>query len=74
MTYLLDSDWLIDHLAGNKVARRAATMRAGLRLQGRAVRSRSLDLLIAATALAYNLTFVTRNEADYKDISGLKLY
>ena len=130
MTYLLDSDWLIDHLAGNlaakdlvdsllsdgisisvitlieiydgiersstrrqderafriflqgaevisinrKVARRAARMRAELRLQGRSVRSRSLDLLIAATALAYNLTIVTRNEADYKDIPGLNLY
>jgi len=33
-----------------------------------------LDLFIAATALTYDHTLVTRNMDDYKDISGLKLY
>lgn len=130
MTYLVDTDWMIDYLAGEPaarnliasllsdsiaisiitfieiyegikrsptrrqderafrtflqgvdvfpvnrtVARRAAKVRAGLRLQGRSVRRRSLDLLIAATALAYNLTLVTRNMDDYGDIPGLSLY
>ena len=30
--------------------------------------------LIAATALEYNLTLVTRNTEDYADVPGLKLY
>lgn len=30
------------------------------------------DAVIAATALTYNLTIVTRNEKDFKDIDGLK--
>ncbi len=32
------------------------------------------DALIGATALAYNLTLVTRNEIDFKYISALKIY
>ena len=31
------------------------------------------DAMIAATALGYNLTLVTRNLADFKNIEGLKL-
>ena len=30
--------------------------------------------LLAATALEYNLTLVTRNNEDYADIPGVKLY
>ncbi len=130
MSYLLDSDWLIDFLGGDPaaqhlvapllidglaisvitfveiyegtersvsprqeersfraflratrvlpvnrpVARRAATVRVQLRSQGRSVRNRALDLLIAATALQHNLTLVSRNTDDYRDIPGLKLY
>ena len=130
MSYLLDSDWLIDFLGGDpaaqrlvaplfadglaitfitfieiyegiersasprqeersfraflraarvlpvnrSVARRAATVRVQLRSQGRSVRNRALDLLIAATAIQHNLTLVSRNTDDYRDIPGLKLY
>lgn len=31
------------------------------------------DAIIAATALVYNYTFVTRNTADFKNIEGLKI-
>ncbi len=55
------------------VARRCATLRETLRLQGKRVNQRSLDLLIAATALEYDLTLVTRNLRDYQDIPDLKL-
>ena len=130
MSYLLDSDWLIDFLGGDPaaqrlvaplfihglaisvitfievyegierstsprqeersfhaflraarvlsinrpVARRAATVRAHLRLQGHSVRNRALDLLIAATAIQHNLTLVSRNTDDYRDIPDLKLH
>ncbi len=32
------------------------------------------DTIIGATALIYNLTLVTRNEADFQKIHGLKIY
>ena len=128
MTYLIDSDWVIDHLAdvreaselldrladegiaisiitymeayqgtlrspvaeaealfntfasgvpviplSRAVARRCAHLREILRRQGRKVNSRALDLLIAATALEHDLTLVTRNVEDYRDIPNLKL-
>ncbi|HEX5504208.1 MAG TPA: type II toxin-antitoxin system VapC family toxin [Thermomicrobiales bacterium] len=56
------------------VARRRAELREALRAAGKRVRSRALDLLIAATALAHGLTLVTRNTNDYDDIPGLLLY
>ena len=56
------------------VAQRCARLRETLRKQGRRVNARSLDLIIAATALEYNLTLVTRNAEVYADIPGLKLY
>ena len=31
------------------------------------------DAIIAATALSYDLTLITRNNSDFKNISGLKL-
>ena len=49
-------------------------MRVQLRSQGRSVRNRALDLLIAATAIQHNLTLVSRNADDYRDIPGLTLY
>lgn len=36
-------------------------------------RPRILDRLIAATAIVYDLTLVTINGADFRDIPGLKL-
>lgn len=129
MAYLIDSDWVIDHLTGipdaselllrlapagiaisiitymevyqgvlmstdqaaaelrfrelvetlpllplsPAVARRCAAVRADLRRQGRRVGGRALDLIIAATALEFNLTLVTRNLRDYRDIPGFSL-
>lgn len=56
------------------VARRCAQLRDGLRRRGKTVGRRALDLLIAATALEYGLTLVTRNVQDYRDIPELALY
>jgi predicted nucleic acid-binding protein len=130
MPYLVDSDWVIDHLAGDSVAQaliahlapqqiavsiityieafqgtlrepdpaaaqvklnaflssapivpisiavaeRCAHVREQLRRQGKRAQRRAMDLLIASTALEHNLTLVTRNKDDYKDIPGLSLY
>ncbi|MDO8689864.1 MAG: type II toxin-antitoxin system VapC family toxin [Dehalococcoidia bacterium] len=130
MPYLIDSDWVIDHLAGHpeatrlltelaqggiaisivtymeafqgtereadpegsqarldmfleaapvipfspEVARRCARLREALRRDKKRVRSRALDLLVAATALEYDLTLVTRNLDGYSDIPDLKLH
>jgi len=56
------------------VAKRCARLRETLRNQGKRVNTRALDLIIAATALEYNLTLVTRNIEDFDDIPDLKLY
>jgi predicted nucleic acid-binding protein len=56
------------------VARRCAELRRQMRQQGRRVRGRALDLIIAATAIEYDLTLVTRNTADCRDVPGLTLY
>jgi predicted nucleic acid-binding protein len=56
------------------VAERCARLREALRTEGRRVNSRALDLLIAATAMHHNLTLVTRNVEDYKDIPELLMY
>jgi predicted nucleic acid-binding protein len=56
------------------VAQRVARLREDLRRQGRRTRSRALDLIIAATALEHDLTLVTRNTDDYRDIPGIKVY
>ena len=54
-------------------ARGCAQLRHQLSSDGRRVRSRVLDLMIAATALEHDLTLVTRNIADYQDMPGLSL-
>jgi predicted nucleic acid-binding protein len=56
------------------VAMRCALIRADLVGQQKRIRSRALDLLIAATAVEFGLVLVTRNIDDYKDITGLELY
>jgi predicted nucleic acid-binding protein len=56
------------------VAERCARLRETLRSQNKWVNSRALDLIIAATALEYDLTLVTNNAEDFKDIPGLALY
>lgn len=130
MPYLLDSDLVIDHLAGSReamvlieglvpdgvaasvisymesfqgiqrspnlaqaqasfttfsdtvpvipvtvpVAERCALLRDQLQREGKRVRARALDLLIAATAIEYGLMLVTRNQDDFRDIPGLQLH
>jgi predicted nucleic acid-binding protein len=56
------------------VAERCALLRETLRRQGKRVNARALDLIIAATALEYDLTLVSRNTEDYADIPDLKLH
>ena len=56
------------------IAERCARLRETLRLQGKRVNQRALDLIVAATALEHDLTLVPRNVADYRDIPGLNLY
>lgn len=70
-------EWLTGDLVitvDDVVARRCAELRSLLRGQNRRVGSRALDLLIAATAIAYDLTMVTRNVDGYRDIPGLTLF
>ena len=130
MGYLIDSDWVVDHLAGDEeanrllsglsdegivisiityieiyqgvlrsptpkdaeqklqafvdtisilsitpaVARRCAHIRETLRKQRKEFRRRAFDLLIAATALEYDLTLVTRNREDYEDVPNIRFY
>ena len=56
------------------IAERCARLRADLTRRQRRVRTRALDLIVAATALEHGLTLVTRNKADYRGITGLSLY
>jgi predicted nucleic acid-binding protein len=56
------------------VAERCARLREALRSQNKRVNSRALDLIIAATALEYDLTLVTNNVEDFEDIPDLTLY
>jgi predicted nucleic acid-binding protein len=48
------------------VAERCARLRETLRSQNKRVNSRALDLIIAATALEYDLPLVTENTGDLK--------
>jgi predicted nucleic acid-binding protein len=52
-------------------ALRAADIRRNLRSQGRSVRGRPLDLMIAATAIEHGLTLATNNPGDFRDIPKL---
>jgi tRNA(fMet)-specific endonuclease VapC len=55
------------------VAERCARLRELLRTQKKRVNSRALDLIIAATALEYDLTLVTENNKGFADIPDLNL-
>ena len=61
-------------VVNRRIAERASSLRIQLRQQKRQVNERALDLLIAATAIEHNLILVTRNDRDYEEIPGLKLY
>lgn len=56
------------------IAARAATIRLDLRRNKRQVSGRTLDIIVAATALEHGLMLLTRNRRDYDDIAGLRLY
>lgn len=56
------------------VADRAATIRLDLRRRKRRVSERSLDIVVAATAVQHGLVLVTRNVRDYEDIGDLQLH
>jgi tRNA(fMet)-specific endonuclease VapC len=51
----------------------AAAEKYGILARDVGVRRRSFDRLIAAHALALDLTLVTNNEADFNDIPGLRV-
>ena len=57
-----------------QVAKENAKLRGELRRLKHPITQRAFDLLIAATAIAHNLTLVTRNLRDYEDVPNLKLY
>lgn len=52
-------------------AHRCAMIREDLQGQGKRIRQRALDLMIAATAMEHGLTLLTNNPSDYVDIQGL---
>jgi len=55
-----------------RIMQQFARLRGDLRRNGNLIGD--FDLLIAATAIRYNLTLLTRNVKDYQRISALKLY
>jgi tRNA(fMet)-specific endonuclease VapC len=55
-------------------AKRCAQLRETQQREGKRVKTRALDLMIAATILEHGLTLVTRNVEDYDDIRGLNVY
>jgi predicted nucleic acid-binding protein len=56
------------------VAKEVAQIRATLRRAKAPLNHRALDLIIAGTALAYNLELLTRNTKDFDDIPNLRRY
>jgi len=56
------------------VAKEVARIRAALRRNKAPLTHRALDLIIAGTAVAYDLELLTRNTKDYNDIPSLRRY
>jgi predicted nucleic acid-binding protein len=56
------------------IALRCGDLRASLAGEGKPTRTRTLDLMIACTAIHHGLTLITANVRDYRDIPGLRLY
>jgi predicted nucleic acid-binding protein len=55
------------------VAERCARLRETLRTQNKRVNSRALDLIIAATALEYDLSLITKNIKGFEDVPDIIL-
>jgi tRNA(fMet)-specific endonuclease VapC len=60
-------------LLNQRVVQRTARLRARLRSRNAPIKHRAYDLIVAATALEYDLTLVSSNVRDYQDIPGLTL-
>jgi predicted nucleic acid-binding protein len=56
------------------VAKQVAQIRAALRRTKAPLNHRALDLIIAGTAVAYDLELLTRNTKDFNDIPNLRRY
>lgn len=69
MAFLQDVDVVPLDVA---IMRRFARLRGGLRAAGKPISD--FDLLIAATALQYNLILVTRNLRHFERIVDLSIY
>jgi predicted nucleic acid-binding protein len=65
---------IVVHHVTDKTARIAASIRRDLRQTKAQVNHRALDILIAATAIEYDLILVTRNTRHFQDIEGLRLW
>lgn len=71
---LQEAESAFDPLPLDAAAARAyGRVAAQLRREGRAVRARAFDTLIAATALAHDLPVYTCNPRDFSGIDGLKV-
>ena len=55
------------------IAERAAEIRGRLRRSKRPVNERALDILVAATAIYFDLMLVSRNAKHFDDIDGLQI-
>lgn len=55
------------------VERRLVHIRRDLLDRRRPIKHRAYDLIVAATAVAHDLTLITGNTRDYADIPGLRL-
>lgn len=67
MKYLIDTDWLIDHLNGVEKVR---SKLEELAPEGLVI---SLDLFIASTCLYHNLTLLTNNVSHFERIEALNI-
>lgn len=54
------------------VEQQVVQLRSHLRAHNLPIKHRAYDLIVAATALAYDLTLVTSNTRDYQDVPNLK--
>ena len=58
-------------VVSRSVAERSAAVRLDLRRRNRQVNERTLDIMIASTAIEHGLTLVTRNRSHFVDINDL---
>ena len=71
MKYLVDTDWIIDHL-NREICKVFGRERTKLRKKKQLIGD--MDLLIASTALHHNLTILTNNLKHFERVEGLKIF